>query len=47
MKSSSKSGKNVDIHQLASFLRGVELLNGLSADDLARVSADSISVCPM
>lgn len=30
--------KSVDIHQLASFLRGVELLNGLSSEDLLRVA---------
>jgi CRP-like cAMP-binding protein len=34
---SMKSSKQIDIHQLVSFLRGVELLNGLSNDDLARV----------
>lgn len=34
----AKSLKSVDIHQLSSFLRGVELLNGLSADDLLRVA---------
>lgn len=33
-----KATKSVDAHQLASFLRGVELLNGLSADDLLRVA---------
>jgi CRP-like cAMP-binding protein len=44
MKSPSKASKNVDIHQLASFLRGVELLNGLSADDLARV-AQMCQIC--
>jgi len=38
MKTASKSGKSIDIHQLASFLRGVELLNGLSATDLVRVA---------
>lgn len=35
---SNKNSKPVDIHQLASFLRGVELLNGLSAEDLARAA---------
>lgn len=30
--------KDVDIHQLSSFLRGVELLNGLSNPDLQRVA---------
>ena len=34
----TKTNKSFDVHQLASFLRGVELLNGLSADDLARVA---------
>ncbi len=33
-----KAAKSVDIHQLASFLKGVELLNGLSAEDLLRVA---------
>ena len=34
----NKTSKQVDVHQLSSFLRGVELLNGLSADDLLRVA---------
>jgi CRP-like cAMP-binding protein len=38
MKPSSKPDKAVDIHQLASFLRGVELLNGLPPSDLLRVA---------
>lgn len=33
-----KSTKPIDINQLASFLRGVELLTGLSSDDLSRVA---------
>jgi CRP-like cAMP-binding protein len=33
-----KPNKSADVHQLASFLRGVELLNGLSSDDLLRVA---------
>jgi CRP-like cAMP-binding protein len=33
-----KAAKSVDIHQLASFLKGVELLNGLSTEDLLRVA---------
>jgi CRP/FNR family transcriptional regulator, cyclic AMP receptor protein len=35
---SNKTTKPVDVHQLASFLRGVELLNGLSTDDLLRTA---------
>ncbi len=38
MKSIKSSRSGVDEHQLASFLRGVELLNGLSAEDLVRVA---------
>jgi CRP/FNR family transcriptional regulator, cyclic AMP receptor protein len=34
----SKTVRAVDANQLASFLRGVELLNGLSSDDLLRVA---------
>lgn len=34
----AKNAKPADVHQLASFLRGVELLNGLSADDLLRLA---------
>lgn len=38
MKSAGKTNKAVDIHQLESFLKGVELLAGLSAPDLLRVA---------
>jgi CRP/FNR family cyclic AMP-dependent transcriptional regulator len=38
MKPHAKSNKDVDIHQLESFLRGVELLNGLTTADLLRVA---------
>jgi CRP-like cAMP-binding protein len=38
MKSTTKSNKDVDIHQLESFLRGVELMSGLSAPDLLRIA---------
>lgn len=38
MKPLQKPNKPVDIHQLESFLRGVELLNGLSQADLLRVA---------
>ncbi len=34
----AKAAKSVDVHQLSTFLRGVELLNGLSAEDLLRVA---------
>src|SRR3954464_5745572 len=34
----TKAAKAVDVHQLSSFLRGVELLNALSAEDLLRVA---------
>ena len=34
----SKNVKSVDANQLASFLRGVELLNGMSGEDLLRVA---------
>jgi CRP-like cAMP-binding protein len=34
----NKSTRGIDEHQLASFLRGVELLNGLSTEDLVRVA---------
>lgn len=35
----STANKTFDTHQLASFLRGVELLNGLSSEDLIKVAA--------
>lgn len=35
---SNKSAQSVDVHQLSTFLRGVELLNGLSVDDLVRLA---------
>lgn len=35
---STKANKGVDEHQLASFLRGVELLNGLSSEDLVKAA---------
>ena len=38
MKLSKIPKSTVDVHQLSSFLRGVELLNGLSSDDLLRVA---------
>lgn len=38
MKPSTKIEPSVDVHQLVSFLRGVELLNGMSAPDLLRVA---------
>ncbi len=38
MKITGKANKAVDIHQLESFLRGVELLNGLSTPDLLRAA---------
>lgn len=34
----TKNIKPVDVHQLTSFLRGVELLNGLPAEDLLRLA---------
>jgi signal-transduction protein with cAMP-binding, CBS, and nucleotidyltransferase domain len=37
-KSISKTDKTVDINQLTSFLRGVELLNHLKEPDLARLA---------
>lgn len=38
MKQPVKAVKSVDIHQLTSFLRGVELLNGLAPEDLGKVA---------
>jgi CRP-like cAMP-binding protein len=38
VKSTGKTQKVIDVHQLASFLRGVEMLNGLSNSDLLRVA---------
>jgi len=38
MKNAQKQNKIVDLHQLESFLRGVELLNGLAQADLIRVA---------
>jgi len=38
MAVTKKQQKSIDIHQLVSFLRGVELLNGLSSTDLNRVA---------
>lgn len=38
LEAPAKAHKNVDIHQLISFLRGVELLAGLSDADLERVA---------
>ncbi len=38
MKSINKTTKSVDIHQLISFLRGVELLNGLPTADLLKLA---------
>jgi len=37
MRNSNKQLKSIDIHQLESFLRGVEILNGLTTADLVRV----------
>jgi CRP-like cAMP-binding protein len=38
MKATNKNIRPIDIHQLTSFLRGVELLNGLSPEDLQKVA---------
>jgi len=38
MKPSPKNFKSVDVTQLASFLRGVEILNGFSSPDLMRLA---------